>query len=330
MNLRHTAYTFVLFSAQYSFAGTPCIQPKVQQPHINAMYVYKEFRILYSNLKNSPHFIPDQTDLNKNKVPDYVENIAIQASATTQALTALGFMHPLQSPRYKDQAKSIDITIKAIPGNGLAYELPQISKAAKQLNQQQCALNIVIRHNLENFPGTWSLITHELFHLYQYGYTQFKNPWYLEGMTNSLERLIRKNVGNKHTQRLPQSTSELKKQVFSVPYNHMWHRLGFLAQQNKGKLPLKNTLLQAYYSNGDKVFRDDVFYGWLFIRKFLENAQARSLKISQSEGLEPYNWPEARQRSVENNVVLLHELQNTMRDMNMIQTKEEKKFLELR
>jgi hypothetical protein len=326
MRLRKSTCGMLLLGSQYGFAGTPCIEQKNISPEISEVYQSGDFRFFYTDNSKSKHLIPDQTDRNKNGIPDYIENMAIQANATAAALKHLGFKAPLTSERYKDVANTIDFVVHAAKYNGLAFESPvSIQNGTKQ--QQQCGLKINIRYNLENFPGTWSIVTHELFHLYQYGYTQFKNPWYLEGMTNWLERLIRKERGNKHLSRLPKTAAELEKNVFSVPYNNLWHRLGFLAPQNNGQLKLPNEILERRYINGEKVFKDDLFYGWFFSLKILQRLEAESMQISKQNNLPPYNWEESLQRSKNNNKVILKAIQQTMREMQMDKTPEQQAFL---
>lgn len=326
MSLRKSTCSMLLLGSQYGFAGTSCIEQKNIFPEIKHVYQAGDFRFFYTDNPKSKHHIPDQTDNNKNKVPDYIENMAIQANATAAALKHIGFKAPLETERYKQTAKTIDFIVQSTKYNGLAYEIPvSIKDGTKQ--QQQCGLKIHIRHNLEGFPGNWSIVTHELFHLYQYGYTQFKNSWYLEGMTNWLERVIRKETGKKHLSRLPRTAAELEKNVFSVPYNNLWHRLGFLAQQNNGHLKLPSDIMDRRYTNGEKVFKDDIFYGWSFALKILQQLEAQSMLISKQQNIETYRWKESVQRSPDNNKLILKSIQQTMRDLNMNKTPEEQAFL---
>lgn len=328
MLLRNSICSAVLLSTPYTFAGTPCSEQKDRFPEINQVYQSGDFRFFYSDQPKSKHFIPDQTDANKNKIPDYIENMAIQANTTAAALKQLGFKAPLETERYKNNAKTIDFVVQAMKSNGVAYENP-ISTQSENKQQQQCGLKINIRYNVEDFPGTWSIVTHELFHLYQYGYSQFKNPWYLEGMTNWLERVIRKENGEKYLTPLPSSKEELDKNVFKVPYNDLWHRLGYLATEDKGKLQLPSDLMSTQYTNGEPVFKDDIFNGWLFNLNVLKKLEASSLELSKQNNLDPYNWEEALQRSPENNKYILKAIQETMREMQIVETPEQQAFLEI-
>lgn len=297
---------------------------------LDQVYTSGQFRILYSTRAGSPHAIPSHKDSNKNKIPDYVENVAIQANATTEAFGYLGYIHPLQNQRYKDQAHYIDIHIKGMDRNGLAFENPQYNAYLSKDKNQKCALSIALRHDLENFPGTWSLVSHELFHLYQYGYAQYKAPWYLEGMANWGERIIRRTVDRKHLTPLPSNQAEFKANVLQKPYNDLWHRLAYLAEKNGGKMPLPKKLLQRRYTDGSIVFRDDQLNGYIFMRHFFENLQARSNATSRSLKLNPADWPEKIQTSQDHSSVILAIIQQTMIEMGMNQTAEEKAFLKLK
>jgi hypothetical protein len=98
----------------------------------------------------SSDYLENRVDLNNNSIPDYIENIAIQADTTLKAFTYLGFISPLESDRYKNVAEYIDIHVNLSSGNGLAYKgvTNYINKANKK---NKCTLIIQIRKNLEAF-----------------------------------------------------------------------------------------------------------------------------------------------------------------------------------
>jgi hypothetical protein len=175
------------FMSNHIYAAVTCGTSTSTLPTLNSVYKSGEFRIFYSSNPSNADYIPNQTDLNNNGIPDYVENVAIQANATTEALTSLRFVHPLNSERYAGAAKFIDIHLTALTGNGVAYENPSIF-INKPTKEGKCALNIYIRNNIESFTGDyWVTGTHEIFHLYQYDYNQFKGGGYLEGMAKWLK-----------------------------------------------------------------------------------------------------------------------------------------------
>lgn len=314
----------------HAYAASGCSKPNSTLPSLDSVYKSGIFRIYYSSNPNNNEYITDQTDINGNNIPDYVENIAIQGNATIEALTYLGFTNPLESDRYKNVAHYIDIHLLTISGNGVAYEYPSnfINKPSKE---NMCALLLVVRKDLESFPADyWTTVTHEIFHLYQYGYNQFKGGWYLEGMTNLMERLLKfGSQGGRGLTPLPTTLDELEANVYNIPYNQLWHRLAVLSDQTNGQLNLPSTLLNRTYTDGSKVFKDKSLKGHLFIRKVLENMKLKTDKLSIERNWDAHNWEEVDQISSDNRPHMLKTIQDTMYQLEMNQTTEEKKFLNI-
>ncbi|WP_288500345.1 hypothetical protein [uncultured Acinetobacter sp.] len=320
----------LLFVSNQIQAAVTCGTSSSTLPNLNNVYKSGEFRIFYSSNSSNVDYIPDQTDANNNNIPDYVENVAIQAVATTEALTSLGFIHPLNSERYAGSAKFIDIHLTALNGNGIAYENPSIF-FNKPTKEGKCALNIYIRNNIESFPGNyWTTVTHEIFHLYQYGYNQFKGSWYLEGMTNWAERVLRLGAqGGDGLTPLPNNQDSLTTNVYNIAYNQLWHRLAVLSDNTNGQLSLSPNLVNRTYIDGSKVFKDDKLKGYLYIKKTLENLKIKSDQISIQNGWNPHNWDENDQTNPANRPYMLKAIQDSMLQFGMNQTVEEQKFLHL-
>ncbi|MDF2418091.1 hypothetical protein GWP85_11315 [Acinetobacter beijerinckii] len=229
-------------------------------------YKSGKIRVIYS-----PNDI-DLTDINKNNIPDYVENIAIQANATIDALDYLGFVNPLNSPRYKSKVSYIDIHVVNISYNGIAYDKPYLTSFDGAKKEK--ALLIKLNNRLKNFPGNyWTVVAHEIFHLYQYGYSPLKPSWYLEGMANWSERLLRKDDIYKNGQvLLPTSAVSLQNNIYQIPYNKLWYRLAFLSNKmNDSQLNFPDSIITRKYVDGNLVFKDSSFSGYIFMRKFLSN-----------------------------------------------------------
>lgn len=309
-----------------------CGTPASTLPTLDSVYKLGEFRVYYSNNSSNVDYIPVQTDVNNNNIPDYVENIAIQAKATTDAFTALGFIHPLNSDRYNGAAEFIDIHLLTMTGNGVAFENPSIY-INKPLKEGKCSLQMNVSNNLSSFPGNyWTTVTHEIFHLYQYGYSQFKGGWYLEGMANWAERVLRLGTqGGNSTlpMLLPSTQAELTTNVYDVAYNNLWHRSVVLADTTTGQLNLPSELLNRTYTDGTKVFKDEKLKGHAFIKKALENAKIKSDQLSVQNGWDPSNWAEADQVNTNNRPYMLKAVQDAMLQLGMNQTTEETNFLNL-
>ncbi len=165
----------------------------------------------------------------------------------------------------------IDIHVVSISYNGIAYDKPYL--ASFDGIKKDKALLIKLNNRLENFPGNyWTVVAHEIFHLYQYGYSPLKPSWYLEGMANWSERLLRKDdIDRKGRILLPTSTSSLQNNIYQIPYNKLWYRLAFLSNKmNDIKLNLPDSIIKRKYVDGSPVFKDNSFSGYIFMRNFLK------------------------------------------------------------
>ena len=262
--------------------------------HFNQMYKKDEFYIFYSTLSASPHRLKTLKDLNNNKIPDYIEDLATQAIASREIFKAAGFRHPLQSPRYQN-VENISIFVQDLKGNGIAYEVPAVHPNLK--HHMPCSLVMHISIDLKDFPGNyWTTVTHELFHLYQYGYTQFKNTWYLESLANWSERALRIDLstGTKNLPALPKNTLQLNKEVISKGYHHMWRRLAVIESQDRLVIPPH--LQDMHYTNGSSVFKDNEWRNTSLVLNVMQNLEHTSLNMSKQRKWHPYNWKEADQR----------------------------------
>lgn len=322
---------YIFFFALLSMSGRAsdiCNNSTALLGNIESVYKSGKFRIYYSKNPSSPDYLTDMTDQNSNNIPDYVENIAIQANATTDALTYLGFTHPLESERYKGVAEYIDIHVNLSSGNGLAYE--GVTNYINKINKEnKCTLILQVRKNLENFPANWATVAHEIFHLYEYGYSQFKEGWYIESMAKWSENVLRAEQLNEGTVELPKTINELNNSVYGVEYNQLWYRLAYLSDSSTGQLVLPSELLNRTYINGSKVFKNEIFKGHSFMKKVLENFKLKSDQISFQNNWNPHRWSESAQLNTSNRAYMLDAIQETMLQFGMNRTTEESTFINL-
>ncbi|WP_164709177.1 hypothetical protein [Acinetobacter sp. B51(2017)] len=265
-----------------------------QAQDFNKVYQKDEFRIFYSTLASSKHRLKQIKDQNNNAVPDYVEDVATQAIASREIFKAAGFRHPLHSPRYNN-VKNISIFIQDMKGNGVAYEAP--ASHPNLPNPMPCSLVLHISSDLKDFPGNyWTTVTHELFHLYQYGYTQFKNTWYLESLANWSERALRVDLvsSTKNLPALPQSSRGIQKEIIGKAYNPLWKRLSVIEGHDRLVIPAH--LQKMRYSNGSLVFKDHEWRNTALVLNLMQNLEQSSLKISKDKQWNAYNWKESDQR----------------------------------
>ncbi|MFV5550216.1 hypothetical protein VXQ35_16760 [Acinetobacter oleivorans] len=309
----------IIFFLWFSLMSLACLAADKKNMTINEekkYYKSGKIRVIYSLNEI------DQTDINKNNIPDYVENIAIQANTTIEALDYLGFVNPLNSPRYKSEVNYIDIHLVNISYNGIAYDKPYL--ASFDGIKKDKALLIKLNSRLKNFPGNyWTVVAHEIFHLYQYGYSPLKPSWYLEGMANWSERLLRKDdIDIRGRVLLPTNTNSLLNDIYLIPYNKLWYRLAFLSKIDNSQLNLPDSIIKRTYVDGSLVFKDKSFSGYIFMRNFLSNL---SLVASDRKGLLSLN----RYNNFYNSAIIIKCLKKTIKESGIKLSSDEKDFLNL-
>ncbi|MEQ1261843.1 MULTISPECIES: hypothetical protein [Acinetobacter] len=99
----HKKTLVLLFStfcvSTYIHAKTDCYSssPPVVKQLDQVYYGMNNLRIFYTT--SGDNALKLQLDKNLNHIPDYVENIAIQANTIRKAWSVLGYQDPLNSPR---------------------------------------------------------------------------------------------------------------------------------------------------------------------------------------------------------------------------------------
>ena len=262
-----------------------------------------EFRIFYSF--DGPDALPDRADINSNGVPDRIENIALQLVAARTIYTdAMKLRHPLQSPRYAGRAKFIDVNVGALPfeaggkkQNGSAGDAVVNYRRSADPEGGVPVLTIDIARGL---PPENLTPAHELFHSFQYGYTLFKNAWFLEGLARWSEHALRAGSGSPGS--LPRSPKDLEA-LFAASYDAsgFWNAVAS-ALDPEGRLDVPAGLREArYVDRPAPVVADDVLCGVEAMRRVLEALDRADDAVSRREGLDPLDWKESRQKAPENN-----------------------------
>ena len=298
-----------------------------QAQEFNKVYQKDEFRIFYSTLASSKHRLKDNKDRNKNAVPDYVEDVATQAVASREIFKAAGFRHPLQSPRYQN-VKNISIFIQDLKGNGVAYEAP--ASHPNLAHPMPCSLVMHISTDLKDFPANyWTTVSHEFFHLYQYGYTQFKNTWYLESLANWAERALRVDLvpSTKNLAALPNSSRGIQQEIIAQGYNPLWKRLSVIEGQDRLIIPPH--LQKMRYSDGSLVFKDNEWRNTGLVLNVMQNLEQASLNISKDKQWNAYNWKESDQRLSQWNPIIWQNIQAALKQQGY-QSQEVKQLQQLR
>jgi len=235
---------------------------------------------------------PPLDDTTHSGIPDYVKNVEIQLQAANQYYQhMLGLTPPLQQPRYR-LAKAIHVYLFNLPrGNGMAFD--EVTRVKYDNGRWlPCALTIRISSTL-NQPLN-PTPAHELFHLYQYGYTQFKVGWMLEGMTRWIESAFSGEIkmSPKLKARPPLEGAEL----FALRYSAwpFWQRI---ATENYGTITLSPELAAMRYLDGHPVFRTTTLPGGEALKPLLIRLQELSEEQSRLANLPFYRWLEKLQQS---------------------------------
>jgi hypothetical protein len=258
-----------------------------------------EFRIYFT--LTGPNALPeeDRTDSDLDGVPDKIQNIALQLVIARRCFVeALGLQHPLRSPRYSGHVKFIEVNVWALENkNGSAGDA--IVNFHRPSDPPE-GVEVVTIDLAAKLPTRNLSPAHELFHVFQNGYSQFKNAWYYEGMARWSEDLLRAGAGRVGT--LPVDAGALDG-LFKQSYeaSRFWQALAH-ATDPAGTVRLPSELADLRYIGSPKpIIEDDVFTGASLMKALLEEFNREDNAASKAKGLDPRDWSEARQRAPENN-----------------------------
>ena len=131
---------------------------------------------------------------------------------------------------------------------------------------------------------------HELFHAYQYGYTRFKNRWFLEGTARLAENLA--SFRGWRNEPLPRDQDELER-LLQRGYSaeKFWNRLALLCDPDCERRPFG---VEGAAPCGRGI-----------IKPLLERFEALDKRAARDRGIDPADWPEKEQRSSRNDPYLL-------------------------
>lgn len=266
----------------------------------------QEFRIHYS--LEGRDGLQDLKDQNQNGIPDRIEDIATQLiTARDLYQDVLGLRHPLQSPRYRERARFIDINVGRLPFTTGAPKLngsagDAIVNYYRPMDPPE-GVEVLTIDILNTLSSSNLTPTHELFHLYQYGYTLYKGGWYLEGTARWSELAFKEGAGKPES--LPRSREDLEK-LWTKRYDAIgfWAALAHTADPESRIIIPPQLLERRLLGNGEPVIRDSLFPGATLLKDFLEAMDRRDDETSREKGLNPLDWPETFQKSPENNPMI--------------------------
>jgi len=219
----------------------------------------------------------------------------------------LKLMPPLSSPRYQN-LRSIDLHVINLKGKMGTTGDAAIIYRYKHFTGALPALTITLS-NQWHPPNLTP--NHEVFHAYQYAYTFFKNPWYLEGMARSLENAFKR--GEVQTEMLPRDHETLGA-IIMRSYNAdlFWNRLMYLCDfACSGSTPESAWHSGSYTPNSQ-------FCGAELVRSTLEQFQLIDKEVAHMRRINANDWPEKEQRSYQNNPFLLRGLRRAIESQCLV------------
>ncbi len=248
---------------------------------LDQVEIYGGYRIFYSLSGKDALPKHRKVDSDKSGIPDFIESVGRRLTDAGRFFRSeVGLIPPLKSKRYLGKAHYIDVNIldfsnnKKGPKNGVAYDgTPKFNRA----RTGQASLNVLVIDLSGSVRLQSNSVEHELFHLYQNGYTFFKNRWYTEGTARWSELIIEGRMGSREI--LPDSKITREK-IFKKTYdaNRFWNEL----------------IIKV----------DSKTQGKRFIKILLEELDYADNIAARKRGLNERYWKESDQRSTDNNIYI--------------------------
>lgn len=259
-----------------------------------------EFVVLYNT--KGKHAPAELHDGNSNEIPDFVDDLLLQLVTMRQVLEQLGFRHPFESYRYERVGVSrIYVAIRDLDRNGTSYD-PAHRDVSKG-RDAPCVLLMAVANDLQTGNLTPA---HELFHLYQYGYTVFKNAWYLEGMARWSEGLL--ETRNHASAPLPDTIDE-RSDLFSRSYGAVSFWIGVINMLSSSSAAIPSYaphLSERRYSNGERVIDSEAGRrGSDAIIAVLETFDRLDREISIKTGRRLKSWSNRERKDPQNSDAML-------------------------
>lgn len=199
-------------------------------------------------------------DIDGNKVPDLVQNTIFQLRVANRWYSKLFELpSPLASKRY-EHVDSLQLCIESLNrGNGFAISRPICGQRAG--GESKCVLRMQVGAHVRPRNLTPA---HELFHLYQYTYNRFRQPWLIEGTARWAEGAFSSQQIVQAP--LPQTEAALQRMLTgSYEVGAVWNRLTLLLDP-EGIQGLSPQEAPERYVTGEFVWAQRPVHGATFIR----------------------------------------------------------------
>jgi hypothetical protein len=282
------AVRLVLVLALATFSWTVGAGWKDEREALDERHVQGPFRIYYTLAGSNAFTEGAGGTLRKDMAESMVHRLGEQLQRADHYYSReMGLASAFDNPRYGGQIKAIDVHLLKMDDKKGSTGDALTTFRYRQFRDWLPALSIRIS---TRWRPTQVTPEHEVFHTYQYGYTHFKNAWFLEGMARSMESAFRDH--RYKSKPLPAHAGELDG-LLSGSYDAapFWNRL----------MVLCDTACPVEWS-GDRYYQPvhAPLCGKGLVRSVLEEFRSIEGRAAQERGIDPRDWPEEEQRSPAN------------------------------
>jgi hypothetical protein len=300
-------------------------EKKVDDFEYDHVFIYGYWRFFYSLDGNTAP--KDISDSNQDGIPDYIDSMLYKLE-TARILFCDSFTldDPTIAGFYFDLGvKYIDIYIQNIPKPKGLVSNQVFDHQYEILNDSLYqGKSLLIRLDRNLIPKT-SVPMHELFHLFQFNYTQIANLWFMEGIGRWAQFIFQKRELPEY--RLPSTQKELESLLdMAHDAEVFWNRLAdFCVQENEFVLP---DSLQE-----NSVFLQQNRTGIAFVKTFLPILRTYSHLVVDEQkdrklSKDSY-WKGTERRSYKNNKTILAAMVKAINETCHHKTQELMDFLHL-
>ncbi|MDC1032078.1 FlgD immunoglobulin-like domain containing protein, partial [Candidatus Marinimicrobia bacterium] len=165
--------------------------------------------IIRFHYTTSGYHAVNNSDINGNSIPDYVDSVAMIFNNVTNLLhNKMGYFQPpsdgyYSSDRDKGGSEHYDVYIRNLSSRYYGYVQPEEfaqstgdnEKSISRKEKNAFTSYMVMRNNYKNFPleelmNIKVTIAHEYYHAIQFGYDGWEKPWLLESSAVWMEEEI--------------------------------------------------------------------------------------------------------------------------------------------
>ena len=193
----------------FNFNSPLVSRNKTKRSESNGLDKSYDIGLIRLHYTTSGYHAVNNSDINENNIPDYIDSVAIVFKNVTNTLhNKMGYLLPPSDGHYssirdKGGSEHYDVYIRNLSSRYYGYVQPEEFAQGNGDNEQSTILKEVnaftsymaIRNNYKNFPlnnlnALKVTIAHEYYHAIQFGYDGWEKPWLLESSAVWMEEEI--------------------------------------------------------------------------------------------------------------------------------------------